>query len=79
VLAKTVTTSIEKHCHITPKYSTAGGTSDARYIAPYGIEVLEFGVINDTIHAPNERVGIDEVEKLYKVFMQVIKDFPNKG
>ncbi|MGW8169906.1 MAG: succinyl-diaminopimelate desuccinylase [Sulfurovaceae bacterium] len=78
VLAKTVTTSIEKYCHITPKYSTAGGTSDARFIAPYEIEVLEFGVINDTIHAPNERVGIDEVEKLYKVFMQVIKDFPIK-
>ncbi|MDY0195336.1 MAG: succinyl-diaminopimelate desuccinylase [Sulfurovaceae bacterium] len=79
MLAKTVTASIEKYCHIAPKYSTAGGTSDARYIAPYGIEVLEFGVINDTIHAPNERVGIDEVEKLYKVFMQVIKDFPIKG
>lgn len=79
VLAQTITRAIEKYCDITPKYSTAGGTSDARFIAPYGIEVLEFGVINDTIHAPNERVGIDEVEKLYKVFMQVIKDLPIKG
>ncbi|MDD5405650.1 MAG: succinyl-diaminopimelate desuccinylase [Sulfurovaceae bacterium] len=78
VLSKTITNAIEKYCHITPKYSTAGGTSDARFIAPYGVEVLEFGVINDTIHAPNEKVSIDEVEKLYKIFTQVVKNFPIK-
>lgn len=78
ILAKTLTNAIEKYCHITPKYSTAGGTSDARFVAPYGIEVLEFGVINDTIHAPNERVGIKEVEMLYEIFKQTIKDFPIK-
>lgn len=64
--------------HITkaePKLSTAGGTSDARFIAKYGIDVVEFGVINDTIHAPNERTSIDEVEKLYEVFVRLLKKF----
>jgi len=57
------------------KHSTAGGTSDARYIAPYGIDVVEFGVINDTIHAPNERVSIEELQSLHAVFSQLIKKF----
>jgi succinyl-diaminopimelate desuccinylase len=53
--------SIQRVVGIETKYSTAGGTSDARFMAQYGIEVVEFGVINDTIHAPNERTSIEEV------------------
>ena len=56
-----------------PKYSTAGGTSDARYIAPMGIDVIEFGVKNDTIHSVNERTTKQEVEDLYKVFVNLIQ------
>ena len=67
--------SIEKITGIRPKHSTAGGTSDARYIAEYGINVIEFGVKNDTIHAPNERTSIDEVTKLCEVFSDVIKTY----
>ena len=57
------------------KLSTAGGTSDARYISLFGIDSIECGVINDTIHAINERCGMDEVEKLEKVFLHVIDSF----
>ncbi|ADV46897.1 succinyl-diaminopimelate desuccinylase [Nitratifractor salsuginis] len=60
---------------LAPKHSTAGGTSDARFFAEYGVKVVEFGVRNDTIHAPNERVPIDEVEGLYRVFRRVIEAF----
>lgn len=60
---------------ISPRLSTAGGTSDARFISAYGIEVVEFGVINDTIHAPNERTSIVEVETLYEVFKTFISKF----
>lgn len=67
--------AIQKVCGIMPKHSTAGGTSDARFIAAYGIDVIEFGVINDTIHAPNERTSIIEVEKLFEVFKEVVKNF----
>jgi len=57
------------------KLSTAGGTSDGRHIAPYGIEVVEFGVINDRIHGLNERTSIKEVETLYNIFVTIIKQF----
>ena len=67
--------SIEKVTGIKPKHSTAGGTSDARFIAPYGVNVVEFGVKNDTIHAPNERTTAAEVEGLYKVFSDLIANF----
>ncbi len=58
---------------IKTKYSTAGGTSDARFIAPYGVEVIEFGVKNDTIHSVNERTTAREVEDLYKIFKRLIE------
>ena len=67
--------AIKDTTNITPKHSTAGGTSDARFMAEYGIKTVEFGVINDTIHAPNERVSIEEVEGLFRVFTRVIESF----
>jgi len=67
--------SIAKVCQIEAKHSTAGGTSDARFIAPYGIDVVEFGVKNDRIHAPNERTSAAEVIGLYDVFCEVVRRF----
>jgi len=64
--------SIQKIMGEAPKYSTAGGTSDARFMGAYGIDVVEFGPRNDTIHAVNERVAIEEVEGLYRVFSDLI-------
>jgi succinyl-diaminopimelate desuccinylase len=61
------------------KLSTAGGTSDARYISQFGIDSIECGVRNDTIHGINERCGMDEVEKLEKVFLHVIENFKIQG
>ena len=60
---------------IKTKLSTAGGTSDGRHIAPYGIEVVEFGVINDRIHGLNERTSIKEVESLYNIFVKMVERF----
>ena len=67
--------AIEKITGIRAKHSTAGGTSDARFMAPMGIKVIEFGVRNDTIHAINERTTAQEVENLYLVFKTLIKDW----
>ena len=69
--------AIESITSIEPKYSTAGGTSDARFISAFGVAVVEFGVKNDTIHSINERTSIKEVEDLYKVFKNLI-DIWNK-
>ncbi|MCK4874423.1 MAG: succinyl-diaminopimelate desuccinylase, partial [Sulfurimonas sp.] len=60
-LVKNIDSSIEKVTGIKPKHSTAGGTSDARFIAALGIDVIEFGVKNDTIHSINERTTKKEV------------------
>ena len=38
-----------------PELSTSGGTSDGRFIAPYGVDVVEIGPLNKTIHQVNER------------------------
>ena len=70
-----LTAAIEEETGIETKLSTAGGTSDGRHIAPYGIEVVEFGVINDRIHGLNERTSIKEVETLYNIFVNMIARF----
>jgi len=72
-LVETIDRAIEDTLKIKPKHSTAGGTSDARFMALFGIDVIEFGVKNDTIHAINERTSIVEVENLHKVFINLIK------
>ncbi len=72
-IVKNITTSIQNITGVSTKLSTAGGTSDARFMGQYGVDVVEFGVINDTIHAPNERTSIAEVEGLYEVFTHLIK------
>ena len=64
---------------IKPKHSTIGGTSDARHLAPLGIAVIEFGVINDTIHAVNERTSIKEVTQLYEVFKNLIENWSEES
>ena len=74
-IVQNIDKAIEAITGIRPKHSTAGGTSDARFMAPLGIKVIEFGVKNDTIHATNERTHKDEVIGLYKVFQKLIKDW----
>jgi succinyl-diaminopimelate desuccinylase len=74
-VVKQIDKAIEYVTGIRPKYSTAGGTSDARFIAAFGIDVIEFGVKNDTIHSVNERTTKKEVEDLYKVFTALIENW----
>ncbi len=58
---------------IQPKKSTTGGTSDGRFVAPLGAEVLEFGPRNDTIHKVNECVLISELEGLESIYQSIIE------
>ena len=68
-------TSIKNIVGIDTSLSTAGGTSDARFFGEFGIDTVEFGVINDTIHSINERTTIKQVQDLTKVFQDLIKGF----
>ena len=54
------------------RLSTSGGTSDGRFIAPTGAQVLELGVLNATIHQVNEHVNIDELEPLAEIYEQIL-------
>ena len=51
-------------CGIDPEQSTGGGTSDGRFIAPMGAEVIELGPVNATIHKVDECVSITDLERL---------------
>jgi succinyl-diaminopimelate desuccinylase len=57
---------------VTPELSTSGGTSDGRFIAPMGTEVVELGPLNATIHQVNERVAVADVEKLAHVYRAIL-------
>ena len=56
-----------------PELSTGGGTSDGRFIAPTGAQVLELGAINASIHQVNEHVGIEELEQLSTIYRRILE------
>lgn len=51
---------------------TGGGTSDGRFIAPTGAQVLELGALNESIHKVNENIGLDDLEVLSKIYEQIL-------
>ena len=53
--------------------STGGGTSDGRFIAPTGAQVLELGPVNATIHKVNECVAVEDLEKLTVIYWKVLE------
>ncbi|MCG8413684.1 MAG: succinyl-diaminopimelate desuccinylase, partial [Pseudomonadales bacterium] len=55
-----------------PENSTGGGTSDGRFIAKLGTQVVEFGPCNGTIHKPNECVSMADLEQLSEVYERVL-------
>ncbi|NOS87548.1 MAG: succinyl-diaminopimelate desuccinylase [Methylococcaceae bacterium] len=55
-----------------PLDDTGGGTSDGRFIAPTGAEVIELGPLNASIHKVNEHVGLEELETLTAIYEQIL-------
>ena len=55
-----------------PEFSTAGGTSDGRFIAPTGAEVVELGPVNATIHSIDECVRVADLDRLSAMYERVI-------
>jgi succinyl-diaminopimelate desuccinylase len=58
---------------VAPVLSTGGGTSDGRFIAPLGAQVVELGVTNATIHKVNECVRIEEIGSLHRMYRGVLE------
>lgn len=58
---------------IDTKLSTSGGTSDGRFIAPTGAQVVELGVRNATIHQVDEKVEVDDIGKLAQIYEKMLE------
>ena len=72
-LVEAVSESIQQHCGLDTERSTAGGTSDGRFIAPTGAEVVELGPCNATIHQVDEKITVAELDKLSDVYQGVLQ------
>jgi succinyl-diaminopimelate desuccinylase len=65
--------AVQEQLQITPKLSTGGGTSDGRFIAPMGAQVIEIGVINATIHKVNECVRVADIDGLHRIYHRILE------
>ena len=66
-LSRAVDRAVAEVARPAARTSTSGGTSDGRFIAPPGAQVVEFGVINRTIHKVNE-LRVADIDRLHRVF-----------
>jgi succinyl-diaminopimelate desuccinylase len=73
VLSGAATRAVQEVLNITPQLSTGGGTSDGRFIAPMGAQVIELGVPNGTIHKVNECVRVDDVGHLHRLYLRTLQ------
>ncbi len=71
-LIKAVSAAIEQQMGYKTKLSTGGGTSDGRFIAPTGAEVIELGPRNETIHKINEQVSVDDLNQLTEIYYRAL-------
>ncbi len=72
-LIRAVTQSIKYLSGLDTDQSTAGGTSDGRFIAPTGAEVVELGPCNATIHQINEKVSVQELDQLSEIYQNIMQ------
>lgn len=72
-LLNAVIDSIESTTGRVPEVSTGGGTSDGRFIAPSGAQVVEVGHVNETIHQINERVKLADIPQLTMIYEGILE------
>ena len=65
---------IKKITKINPKFSTTGGTSDARFIRKIS-PCLEFGLVNKTMHKVDECVSIFDLRKLTRIYHDILVEY----
>jgi len=72
-LVEAATTAIKEIIGIDTELSTSGGTSDGRFIAPTGAQVVELGPINSTIHKINECVKAQDLDSLSQIYERILE------
>jgi succinyl-diaminopimelate desuccinylase len=73
-LLDSVKQSIQEICGLQTEASTSGGTSDGRFIAPTGAEVVELGPVNATIHKVNECVKAKDLKSLNDIYLRILEN-----
>ena len=71
-LVKAAQQAIQSVTGINTELSTSGGTSDGRFIAPTGAQVLELGPVNESIHKLNENIKVDEIDSLSEIYEKIL-------
>jgi succinyl-diaminopimelate desuccinylase len=66
--------AIKKHTGISTELATTGGTSDGRFIAPTGAQVLELGPVNESIHKIDEHVNMQELDTLSDIYQSILEN-----
>jgi succinyl-diaminopimelate desuccinylase len=72
-LSQAAARAVQEQLRISPKLTTGGGTSDGRFIAPMGAQVIELGVINESIHKVNECVRVADIDRLHAVYRRTLE------
>ncbi len=72
-LVEAISSAVQTQLGLKPKRATTGGTSDGRFIAPTGAQVVELGPINETIHKANERVRVQDLPRLAQVYTKALE------
>jgi succinyl-diaminopimelate desuccinylase len=73
VLSRAVAAAVAEVTGMPPRLSTGGGTSDGRFIAPLGVEVVELGVVNASIHKVNECVRVADIDALQRMYCNLLR------
>lgn len=72
-LIDAVVAAVNRVTGISPELSTGGGTSDGRFIAPAGAQVVELGLVNTTVHKVNECIRADDIDSLAETYRRVLE------
>jgi succinyl-diaminopimelate desuccinylase len=72
-LSQAAMQAVQEQLQIKPKLTTGGGTSDGRFIAPMGAQVIELGVINESIHKVNECVRVEDIDRLHSIYRRTLE------
>jgi succinyl-diaminopimelate desuccinylase len=72
-LSEAATRAVREQLQRTPVLSTGGGTSDGRFIAPMGAQVIELGVVNASIHKVNESVRVEDIDRLHALYHRTLE------
>lgn len=72
-LVEATVASIREVTGLETELSTAGGTSDGRFIAPYGCQVVELGPVNATIHKVDECASVADIDQLSTIYQRILE------